>query len=156
LNRGRERVYSRKIIAKILYKYEHIVFQDIANLLNYKSHATVMVNDRVFDGEIETNKEVRELYNKVEKIYELHIYNTTASYSPNEAGQTPLLKDKYYELYHKKDGLFVVWCKRELVSIDVYSNGDEIDYYPFPYFEDTEFPFEQITKRIKQFNNIQQ
>ena len=55
----------------------------------------------------------------------------------------------FYEVYHKADNHYVVWCKRELMAIDAYFIAESIDWHPYPYFTNTKFPFDDITDAVR-------
>ncbi len=55
----------------------------------------------------------------------------------------------FYEVYHKADNHYVVWCKMELMAIDLFIFPDGVDWQPYPYFQKTKFPFDEIEQAVR-------
>ena len=55
-----------------------------------------------------------------------------------------------YDLYHKRDNIFVVWWKEMLVSIEAIEYNFEIEYFPYPFYNNN-FPNREIEKHINKF-----
>lgn len=57
----------------------------------------------------------------------------------------------FYDVFHKNDNHYVIWCKRELMAIDAYVYPDGVEWHPYPYFQNTKFPFGKIEKSIRRY-----
>lgn len=63
--------------------------------------------------------------------------------------QTAVMCSAFYEVYHRADNNYVVWCKRELMAIDLFIFPDGVDWQPYPYFQKTKFPFNEIESAVR-------
>ena len=63
--------------------------------------------------------------------------------------QGAVMCSAFYEVYHRVDNNYVVWCKRELMAIDLFIFPDSVDWQPYPYFQKTKFPFDEIEEAVR-------
>lgn len=70
----------------------------------------------------------------------------------------PIISTPFYEVYHRSNNNYVIWCKRELITIETFVYNDEVEYKPYPYFaeNDPQFNLNQIEEVIRQHQPAKQ
>ena len=47
---------------------------------------------------------------------------------PQHDAKPPVICSAFYEVYHRADNNYVVWCKRELIAIDLFTFPDGVGW----------------------------
>ena len=59
-------------------------------------------------------------------------------------------KTDSFELYHKRDHIFVIWWLDYLEAIEASEYNGEVEYHPYPFWMG-DFPNEKIENEIQKF-----
>lgn len=62
----------------------------------------------------------------------------------------PFYKTDSFELYHKRDHVFVIWWLDYLVAIVAHEYKSEVEYHPYPFWN-SNFPNKEIETEIQKF-----